>query len=162
MNIFNYALEMEKDSEKLYRELMEMTNNPGIKNILKMLADDEVKHFNAIEKVKEKIGDVNFADTKVLENIKNVFKEAKEKKNELDISNSQLEIYKKAKELESKSMKFYLEKVDEVKSPDHKSLFKWLAKEEEKHFNLIDNLITHVSRPQTWVEHAEFTTREDY
>lgn len=159
MNIFDFALVMEKDSEKLYRKLANKTKNFGIKNILGMLADDEVKHFNAIEKVKNKIEDINFANTAVLNNIQNVIKDIKK---EIHSDASQMEIYKKAKDLEFKSMTFYLEKSNNVESPVHKSLFKWLANEEEKHFNLIENLITHVSRPQTWVENAEFTTREEY
>ena len=52
MDIFEYALQMEKDGENFYRDLVRQTDNKGIKTILTMLADEEVKHYKAIEQVK--------------------------------------------------------------------------------------------------------------
>jgi rubrerythrin len=44
MNIYEYAMKMEKDSENYYSGLANKTDDAGLKNILKMLANDEVKH----------------------------------------------------------------------------------------------------------------------
>ena len=46
MNIYKYAMKMEKDSENYYRELANKTGDLGLQNILKMLANDEVKHYH--------------------------------------------------------------------------------------------------------------------
>ena len=58
--------------------------------------------------------------------------------------------------------KYYEEKSREVQSEKQKNIFLKLAKEEVKHFFIIDNLLIHVSRPQSWVEDAEFNPREEY
>ena len=46
MNIYKYAMKMEKDSENYYRELVDKTEDVGLQNILKMLVNDEVKHYH--------------------------------------------------------------------------------------------------------------------
>ncbi|GAH92585.1 unnamed protein product, partial [marine sediment metagenome] len=51
MNIYKYAMKMEKDSENYYNELANKTDDAGLRNILKMLASDEVKHYNIIEQM---------------------------------------------------------------------------------------------------------------
>ncbi|GAH41605.1 unnamed protein product [marine sediment metagenome] len=52
MNIFEYAMKMEKDGEEYYRQLAQQTTNKGLQTILTMLADEEVKHYNAISAIK--------------------------------------------------------------------------------------------------------------
>ena len=56
MNIFDYAMQMEKDGEVYYREIAEKTSNKGVRNILKMLADAELMHYEIFEKMRGKQG----------------------------------------------------------------------------------------------------------
>lgn len=53
MDIYEYAMKMEKDGENLYREMAANTENTGIRNILIMLADAEVRHYDTFKKMKE-------------------------------------------------------------------------------------------------------------
>jgi rubrerythrin len=74
---------------------------------------------------------------------------------------SEIELYKKALEIEQQSRDFYLEKADEV-AEAQKEIFLELADEEKKHFFLIENIIDFVSRPERWLENAEFYHLEEY
>jgi rubrerythrin len=163
-NIYDFALEFEKDSETLYRDLINNIINEGIKKIITMLAEEEAKHYEIILKMKDNIKDLFYENTDILDNSQNIIKKIKDNENNENfvIDNSQLKILENARTLEDKSKKFYEEKSNEVKSDKQKNIFLKLAKEEEKHFFIIDNLLIHLSRPQTWVEDAEFTTREEY
>ena len=161
-NIYDFALQFEKDSENLYRELINSTNNEGIKKILNMLADEELKHYKIISNMKENIKDLLYESTDILDNSQNIIQKMKENNEKIEIDNSQLKIYEKVRTIENDSKKFYEEKSQEVQSDKQKNIFLKLAKEEEKHFYIIDDLLTHVSRPQTWVEDAEFNPKEDY
>jgi hypothetical protein len=49
MDVLDYLLKVEKDGEEYYRGLAEKATNPGFKRILTMLADDEARHYQAIE-----------------------------------------------------------------------------------------------------------------
>jgi len=160
MNIFEYAMQMEKDGESYYRELAEKTGNRGIKTILTMLADEEVKHYNTVEKMKA--ARPQMAKTTILADAKNVFAQMKESGEKIDPEAGQVELYRKAQDIERRSQDFYFEKANEVEKDYQKELFLMLAEEEKKHYFLLENIIQFVSRPETWVESAEFHHLEEY
>jgi rubrerythrin len=161
MDIYEYAMQMEKDGEKFYRELAAKTSSPGIKNILTMLADAEVKHYNLFQNMKnnEKIGSIT--DTSLLENVKNVFVKLREEK-QFEAEVPELDLYKKAQEIEKKSRDFYLEKAGEVTDDSQKTALKKIADEEHRHFNILENIITLVNRPNIWLEDPEWYHLEEY
>lgn len=160
MNILEYAMQMEKDGEEYYRQLAQQTTNNGLKTILTMLADEEVKHYNTIEKMKT--AKPQMAETAILTDAKNVFIQLRESTEKFDFGIRQTELYKKAQDIEKKSQDFYLEKANEVKKEYQKEIFLRLADEEKKHYFLLENIIEFVSRPETWLENAEFYHLEEY
>ncbi len=160
MNIFIYAMQMEKDGEDFYYQLTQQTANKGLRTILEMLAAEEAKHYKAIEKMKSARPDL--PETKVLSDAKNVFAQIKESNESFDFDLGQIELYKKAQELEQKSMDFYSEKAHEVEEEYQKEIFLRLAAEEKKHYFLLENIIECVSRPKMWLENAEFCHLDEY
>ena len=54
MDIYEYAMQMEKDGEDLYREVASRTANKGLRTILAMLADAEVKHYKLFQNMKKR------------------------------------------------------------------------------------------------------------
>ncbi len=160
MDIFEYAMQMEKDGEAYYRQLIQKVANKGLKTILTMLADDEVKHYNAIDKIRT--GKFQMTATTVLTDAKNIFVQLKNTGTGFDVEISQVDLYKKAQDIEEKSRDFYLEKANEVGQDYQKELFLKLAEEEQKHYFLLDNIIEFVSRPEHWLENAEFCHLEEY
>ena len=162
MNIYKYAMKMEKDSENYYLELANKTEDVGLQNILKMLANDEVKHYHIIEQMMKTDVSAELAETDILENAKNIFIKIKGKNLVFDFDLSQINFYRKAQEMEEKSYKFYIEMVDKVEIESQRKIFLKLAGEEKKHMFLLENLVEFVSRPETWVENAEFNHLDEY
>ena len=160
MNIFEYAMQMEKDGENFYRNLIQKTSNIGIKTILIMLADDEVKHYNTISRMRT--AKSQMARTTILDDAKNIFIQLRKSDEEFDVDLGQVELYKKAQDIETASRNFYMQKADQVEKQYQKQLFLRLAEEEKKHYFLLDNIIEFVSRPQYWLENAEFCHLEEY
>jgi len=160
MNIFEYAMQMEKDGEDYYRQLAQQTTNNGLKTILTMLADEEVKHYNTIEKMKT--AKPQMAETTILTDAKNVFVQVQESGESFDFDLGQIELYRKAQDIEEASRDFYLEKAGQVEEEYQKDIFLRLANEEKKHYFLLENIIEFVSRPKTWLENAEFYHLEEY
>ena len=69
----------------------------GLQRIFAMLADDEVRHYHAIEQMRGRIGAVQLGETVILENVKNIFVEMKEEKPDLYIdSTAETTAYRKA------------------------------------------------------------------
>jgi len=160
MNIFIYAMQMEKDGENYYRQLAQSAGNKGVKTIFTMLAEEEVKHFNIVKDVKASITQT-VTDTPLLDNAKNIFIQIQQAGEKLSFDVKQTELYKKAQDIEEKSRKFYLEAAQKV-GREQKQIFLKLAEEEKKHYFLLENIIQFVSRPEQWLENAEFYHLEDY
>jgi rubrerythrin len=160
MDIFEYAMQMEKDGETYYRQLAEKTNNKGVRTILTMLADEEVKHYNTVESMKTT--KPQMAETTILADAKNIFIRMNDSGEKFDFDISQTELYKKAQDIEKKSQDFYLEKANEVEEKYQKEIFLRLAEEESQHYFLLENIIQFVSRPETWLENAEFYHLQEY
>ena len=160
INIFEYAMQMEKDGEDYYRQLVRQTANKGMRTILTMLADEEVKHYNAVEKMKTEKPQI--AETKILTDAKSVFVQIKESGESFDFDIKQTELYRNAQEIEKKSRDFYMEKANEVTEEYQKEIFLKLADEEKSHYFLLDNIIEFVSKPEQWLENAEFYHLEEY
>jgi rubrerythrin len=158
LDIFAFAMKMEEDGRNYYLEVAEKTSDTGLKNILNMLANDELKHYEILREMKTKAS--TMAATQVLENAKNIFAEMNP--SELESASTQSDLYRKAQELEKKSRNFYLDKSEEVEGEDHRSLFQQLAEEERKHYFLLENIIELLLRPKTWLEDAEFSNLDDY
>ncbi len=160
MDIFEYAMQIEKDGEDYYRQLTRQVTNKGLKTILTMLADEEVKHYDALEKMKTEKPQI--AETRILADAKSVFVQIKESGESFDFDIKQTELYRKAQDIEKKSRDFYTEKANEVTEGYQKEIFLKLADEEKKHYFLLENIIEFVSRPETWLENAEFYHLEEY
>lgn len=160
MSILEYALQMEKDGETYYRKLAQQTTNKGTQTILTMLADEEVKHYKAIKRMQTDVSEM--AETTILTDAKNVFVQIKESDECFDFDIREKELYKKARDIEEASRKFYLEKANEVEPGRQRELFLQLAEEEKKHYFLLENIIEFISRPEQWLEDAEFYHLEEF
>src|SRR5512137_1164119 len=53
MDVYDYAMQLEKDGESYYRDGAARSVNKGIRHILNMLADAEVKHYNILNQMRE-------------------------------------------------------------------------------------------------------------
>ncbi len=160
MNLFIFAMEIEKESEEYYRKLFNICPNESLKKILALLANEEVKHYNIIQKMKEdKL--VQIEDTNILKDAKNVFS-AMSKDSNFDFQSDFSDLLEEAKVLEKKSKEYYFKKAEESDNKDHKILFLKLVDEEEMHYFLLDNIIEFLSRPKSWVENAEFYHLDEY
>ena len=160
MDIFDYALQMEKDGEQFYRKIAKKTDNKGLQAILTMLADEEIKHYQAIESMRQ--NKYQMTETTVLDEARNIFIKMKDQEETFEPDQEQAELYTKAQEIEKKSQQFYQEKARQTDKDDQKKLYERLAKEEEKHYFLLENIIAFVSRPKQWLENAEWYHLEEY
>jgi len=158
MDLFEFSIKMEKDAEELYRKMAENAPVEGIKKVLLMLAEDEVKHRVAIEQLRQKL-DVPEQKGVALD-IKTVFDDLKKDENITHVSTDAIEDYEKAVEIEKRGMAFYKEKFEEADDPVSKQLFEALMKQETYHLRTCENLLEMVQKPDWWVENAEFTPQD--
>lgn len=161
MNAFDLAMRMEADGEKYYQHLAAKTTNAGMQNILGQLALDEAKHFQVLQKLKDSIK-VDLESTPILSRSKSIFQQLREATNWDDVPQDQIDLYRKARDIETQSFKFYMEKARENSDPRVQKMFFLIAEEEKRHEFLLEHLVQFISRPQTWLENAEFNHLDQY
>ena len=161
MNIMEFAKKKEQFSIDLYTELAGKTADTGLKNILLMLIEEEKKHYKIVSEMAKDMP-VEVLRTPVLKDATSVFKKMKKSAGTFVFPASELELYKKARQYEQESWEFYRKKAEEVTQPAQKEALRRLADEEQKHYVLLDNICDYVSRPQSYLENAEFTHLENY
>ena len=159
MNIYEFAMQMEQDGERFYRDLASQSTHSGVTRILTMLADDEVKHYHIVKAMAEKIGPT-MAKTTILDDAKNVF--ANIKNTVFDFDGKQVDLYSQAQEIEKRSQAFYEQKADQVTDPTATKILLQIADEEWRHYFLLDHMIEFMNRPYRWIEDAEFNHLDEY
>ncbi len=160
MNILEFAMEKEKYSEDYYRQLAGKSNNKSLETVFNMLADEEAKHYKIVSDMKKDVAP-DLAETTVLSDAKDVFAKMRESAQDFNFDVNQTELYRKAQNIEKQSRDFYLEKANEVEKTQ-KGIFLKLADQEKKHYFLLQNIIDFVSRPETWLENAEWYHLDEY
>ncbi len=161
MNIIDYALQTEKDGEAYYRELAAKADVFGVRCVFELLADAEAEHYRIFMQMKQNLP-VGRSDERHISKIKTMFSEMKEK-GEIDVKcRDQIDAYIKARDLEKESQQMYEQKAEELVNPKQKQLCLRIAREEGKHYLIMDNLIRFLQRPDTWLEDAEWRNMEDY
>lgn len=163
MDLFDYAIQMEKDGESYYRELAEKSFDRGVEAIFTRLADAEVAHRKLFEAMK-KDTQVELVKDTAISDVKNIFARMKESKDDIRVDSNQTELYRKAQKLESDSETFYRENAARTDDPNQKTILERLANEEKGHYAVLENLIEFVSRPDpgNWLENAEWNNLDEY
>lgn len=156
MNVYEYAMKVEKDGEKYYRDLAAKTNDAGLKSILTMLADEEVKHYIVFERMNNNKIIPTQPHVDIFKHTQNIFQQLQKSNNLPTFTQDQIELYKNAFRSEESSYKFYTEKALMLEEGEQKKAFLRIAEEERQHMILLENLIDYVSAPTQWVESAEF------
>ena len=161
MDIYKFAKQMELEGEQFYRRLALKVENPGLKNILLILADDEKNHYRLIEKLQTN-SEPAVLDTQSLANIKSIFFEIKEAGADFGLEITQKAVYQQALENEEQSLNFYLDQAKAASSGVERDLFLKLCDEERQHYLVLEEVIDFITRPETWIENAEFYHLEEY
>lgn len=157
MNSLDYAIEMELDGVRFYKELALIVEGEKLHEVCSSLARDEEIHAKILTDKK--------ADKKVcLEErpaliAKNVFSGTDDFRIDKNYT-AQLDVYKVALDKEQKSIELYQKMLSEM--PEDRDIFEYLIRQEKEHYSLMEEIIKMVNRPNEWVEAAEFGIREEY
>lgn len=161
MNSLEFAIKMEVDGEKYYREQAKNNEDNSLKTVFLKLANDERKHANFLRgEATESLDDLEENDS--FKEYKNIFQGLDNYKNEIKTVPTQLDVYRMALKREEESIELYKDMLEEANTKDEERLFKLLIKEESNHYRIIEDIVHHLNRAEEWVEDAEFGLREEY
>lgn len=159
MDIFEIAIQMEKEGAVFYYDLADNAPTKGFKTIFKMLAEDEEKHQEVFTKLKNKSTSVMVA-SKVADKAISIIRGFK--KEDFEKENAQIQVYERALNVEKMSIEFYEAQMGNLETDEMRKSVEEILHEEKRHYTMLEELIKMLNRPESWVENAEFGVREDY
>jgi rubrerythrin len=161
MDILEFAKKLEREGEAYYSHLAKTTPIKALAGIFTLLSHEEHYHYTIFESWKKEIPNAPPIESGILGKAKEVFAHLAKNAGACDSIMDFEKAYAKALELEQKSIDFYTDAQAKTNVPEHRTLFKFLIKEEKKHAVLMENLIEFVKRPKGWLENAEFSRLDE-
>jgi rubrerythrin len=161
MDIFNYALQFEKDGEAFYRESAAALKDKDLIAMLLFLAAEEKNHFRLIKNLKDTTPE--HPKSIFISDISNVFSDMKAKNRRFsDPKETITALLTKAMKIEDESIAYYRKAQGNIDLPAAQALLAILARQEEAHYSLLSSIIEYFDTPQLWMEQAEFHNIKDY
>lgn len=161
MNIFDFAMNMERDGKAYYEKLAAETPVVALKTIFAGLAKDEQKHYEIIEALKAGTCRA-LVDSTVLDEAKNVFVTLMQDKTVSGGLKTALEGYQYARKIEADSIRYYEDMAKKEADSDAVRLILAIVNEEQRHYAIMDNLCEFILAPQTYLAWAEFSNLKEY
>lgn len=162
MDVFAFAMKMEQDGKSYYLKLAAGSAISGLKTIFTMLADDEQKHYDAIQTMKDYSVANNMADSAALEKAQNVFAQLIADKNTLTTMAEDVDGYIHAMKIEADSVRFYESAAEKEKDEKAKRILLQIAEEEKKHYNIVENIYEFVLKPKYFLAWGEFSNLKEF
>ena len=161
MDIFNYALQFEKDGEAFYRASAAETTDANLAEILLFLAREEQNHYRLIKNLKDHTSE--HPKSIFISDITNVFSRMQVRKERFTAPKDSMQnVLQKAMKIEDDSIAHYRKAHASIDDPQAKALLAVLAKQEEVHYSLLSSIIEYYDTPELWLEQAEFNQHKDY
>jgi rubrerythrin len=162
MNTLDYAIKMELDGEKYYREQAELNKDNGLYVVCDLLAKEEKNHAQILENKKKQIP-YNLPDSDFLNNAKNVYTGVKGIEVEDTNYPSQLDFYRAVCEMEKKSIDLYQKFLSDAKDDEDRKLYEYLINQEKEHLEAFEEMSRLLQNAEWWIESPEFgRRREEY
>lgn len=159
MNVFDFAMKMELDGKAYYEKMAARSRMTGLRNIFTMLAQDEQKHYELFRDLRS--GNVPvMVESKVLERAKSIFADMREEnfeKSAITSNDIELEAYEHAMKIEDESVRLYTDAAHKEHDPNLRALLLRVAAEEQKHYNIVENIYDFVLKPHYFLQWREFT-----
>lgn len=164
MDFLSLAKEIERQGYEYYMALADATPIREVAGIFRFLAEEELKHYDAFESLKKDVP-ASFsddaamsADTPAAEPVMELFRGA-----EHSVFNYE-EAYKKATELENRSIQFYTKALnsDELLDESTRRIIAMILAQEEKHVWLVNSFMEFLRHAGEWLENAEWHHSDTY
>lgn len=161
MDAYQFAIDMELDGERYYREQAEKHGNSPLRPVFELLALDEAKHAELLQN-RQAGKPYTLVAQPGLTRQMSLFKDAGDTDATVNGLPDQPELYHVALAKEQQSIDLYADLRAKAADAQAEAFFAFLVQEETNHKEILEDMYRFVNRPNEWVESAEFGVREPY
>lgn len=156
--LIEQAIQMEKDGITFYEDLSTKITYESARKMVLSFADDERRHLKILNDIFSSITSINvekyLAENPPKEKIKTIFDDVSGKV-EVDVLSDELSALKLAMDMEERSYKLYDEAFSLESDENLKRLWKRLADEERRHYDIFWNTYDFIANPEEWILREE-------
>jgi len=155
-NIIEQAMKMEEEGREFYLNAAGRVSNALGKKMLESLADDESGHYTQLEQMlrgesEAALGECKPEFSSGALRVRAMFKEfGVRTSDEIAAETGDLEALNIAMEMERKGYDLYKDAASNTADTAAEKVFIFLAGEEEKHFEVLQNMHRYLSDPANW------------
>lgn len=154
MELLDFAIQTERDAQKVYAQAAHTAKNPAVKRMCQLLHEDEKRHEEMLLAMKK--DQTEFLEGR-WDQTRNVYSEMLQADRALiDESDDLGRLLAKAKTMEHTGADMYQKLADQLADPKQKNLILRLKGEEIKHEKIVENAWEYVTNPATVLEDPEF------
>lgn len=161
MNDLEFAIKMELDGEKYYRKQAEYNKDNSLRIVCEMMADEEKMHAKVLSELLNKQA-FELKEADILADAQNIFADLSDVRSSESHQLGQLDFYEITLEMERESINLYTEYLGKAADVKERELLEFLIRQEEKHVQLLEEMVKLVGHAEDWVESPEFGNREEY
>lgn len=162
MNTLDYAIKMEYDGEKYYREQAEINKENGLYVVCNLLAEEEKKHAQILENKQKQLA-YDLYESDFLVDAKNVYTGSKGIETEETNYPSQLDFYRTVCKMEEESIDLYQKFLSDAREEEDRKLYEYLINQEKQHLEAFEEMSRLLQNAEWWIESPEFgRRREEY
>lgn len=158
MNVLRFAQEVDLSARNFYEEMASRADDPGVRRIFGMLAEDEREMLNHLGMLAARTGDI---DAEALDRGVNVFEQLRMREDRLSVEND-LAAYRLALNAERELLHQYRSAVKAEHHPEVKRILLEMTREEQKHVEELENLYDFANAPNHYLAWGEFSNLEEF
>ncbi len=153
------AIKMETDAMKFYKAAGAKTSHPLGKRMFESLIKDEARHLRLLEEILKGL-DID-PHVQCLGDVRTVFSDLREQMMErISATSDEKEAIKIALEMEKEGYNYYRDVAEKTENSREKKLFEVLTKEEERHYQILNNTYSFLEDTGNWFMWEELSIVE--
>ena len=161
MHTLDFAIQTEVERVRYYSEQAQKNQGTTMQKVFEILAEEELEHELILRRILSDTFSEIEENTK-LKSMQTIFANLDHFKDEIRDNPHQIDVYRLARDLEQKSIDLYQQMAHEAQNDIEKTVLGYLIRQETHHYQILDEFMVRIGRPEEWVESAEFGEREEY
>jgi len=161
MNVFDFAMEVERSGRKFYRKLAQSAGAAGVGRIFRMVADDETELLEKFRDMKNTVQTTTLQESQTLEQLSGRLKEILDE-NRADKIQSDLDAYNYVIEVEKGLCGLYDEAARREPDEEVRNLLKRISREERRELAQLEEIHGFVNAPNEFLAWGEFSNLDEF
>jgi rubrerythrin len=161
MNVFDFAMEIERSGRNFYRSVAQKTGSSGVRTIFLMMAEDEQQLLERFRAMKATVQATTMQDSSVLEGSASVLQDILNEREALQIADD-LEAYHYVMGVEAAICRLYEGAAGREPNPEVQGLLRRIAAEERRELDSLQRLFDFVNAPNEFLAWGEFSNLNEF